>query len=456
MTFKRTLPVFAALAMFAGTGAFAQETLDDILGGFEELETTEPTETESITPPSDWELSGSVSFSAAYDYTQDEPDAGESDKRGLSRARPKLSLKLKGDLSDTFDRPVRFLGEVTAAHELVYHLKGRGDYNDTVKGSFEKDVNLGELYLSGEVVQDLELTVGRQIIVWGTSDNLRVVDLINPLDRRELGMVDIEDIRLPLAMARVDYVTGPWTATGLVIPHIRFNKLAPSYSAYDGQNGGAIDQIVPDDSLGNAELAARLRGNFSGWDLAFHAANLYDDGGAKKTVNGETKIHHARINMGGVSTAIAMGNWLVKGEAAHLDGLETFGRQNEDFARTDVLAGVDYTGLTDTTISFEVVNRHLWDYGSALSAEGLKEDSQEYALRYTGDFLHDRLNVTLLTTRISPLVTGGGFTRGVVEYDLEDALTLSGGATLYHDGTRTPFKGLGDNDRVFVELKKSF
>ncbi|MEG3619293.1 DUF1302 family protein [Magnetovibrio sp. PR-2] len=456
MIAKRTLFAFTTLAMFAGTGASAQEDLDDILGGFEELETTQPTDVEELAPPSDWELSGSASFSAAYDYTQNEPASGESDKRGLSRARPKLTFKLKGDLTDTFDHPVRFLGEISAAHELVYTIKGRGDYNDTVKGSFEKDVNLGELYLSGEITNDVELTVGRQTIVWGTSDNLRVVDLINPLDRRELGMVDIEDVRLPLAMARMDYVTGPWTATGLVIPHIRFNKFAPSYSAYDSQNGAATDQLVPRDGLGNAEIAGRLSGNFSGWDLAFHAANVYDDSGAKKTINGETTIHHARITMAGVSTAVALGNWLAKGEAAHLTGLETFGLQSQDFARTDVLAGVDYTGFTDTTISFEVVNRHLWDYSAALSAEGLKEDSQEYALRYSADFMHDRLNVTLLTTRISPLTTGGGFSRGVVEYDLADALTLSGGVTVYHDGTRTPFKGLGDNDRVFVELKKSF
>ena len=283
MQIKRTLPVFTALAVFAGTGAYAQENLDDILGGFEELETTVPAPTQSLAPPSDWELSGSASFSAAYDYTQNKPAVGESDKRGLSRARPKLTFKLKGDLSGTFDSPLRFLGEVSAAHELVYTVRGRGDYNDTVKSSFEKDINLGELYLSGEVAKDVELTVGRQTIVWGTSDNLRVVDIINPLDRRELGMVDIEDVRLPLAMARMDYVTGPWTATGLMIPHIRFNKFAPSYSAYDSQNGAATDQLVPGDGLDNAEFAARLSGNFSGWDLAFHAANVYDDGGAKKT-----------------------------------------------------------------------------------------------------------------------------------------------------------------------------
>ena len=113
MGINHTLPVLAALAVFAGTNAYAQDALDDILGGFEELETSEPAQTEALEPPSDWELSGSASFSAAYDYTQNKPTVGESDKRGLSRARPKLTFKLKGDLTDTFDHPLRFLGEVS-------------------------------------------------------------------------------------------------------------------------------------------------------------------------------------------------------------------------------------------------------------------------------------------------------------------------------------------------------
>ena len=454
--------------------AQAQEALDDVLGGFDEPasgseiddalggfdDETSPPAAETTEPdpvaPSPWTVSGNVSFSAAYDYTQNAPTAGTADKRGLSRARPKAAFKLKGNLPDQFALPVRVLGEVTMAHDLVYGLRGRSNYNSTVTNSFEREVNLGELYASADFGQGFELTVGRQIIVWGTSENLRVVDVINPLDRRELGMVDIEDVRLPLAMARGDYVNGPWTATALVIPHIRFNKTAPAYSPYDPMNGAAPQNDIPADGFNNAELAASLRGNFSGWDLSFHAANLYDDAGNKETVNGVQRIRHARLNLFGVTGDVALGNWLVKGEAAHLDGLQTLGDPNKDFRRSDLLAGVEYTGLPDASVSFEIVNRHLHGWSPALIGEGLKKNSQEYALRFSGDYLHDRLHVTALTTRISPLTKGGGFSRASVEYDLKDALSITGGVTIYHDGTRQPFNGIGDNDRVFFEIKHSF
>lgn len=405
---------------------------------------------------SPWSVSGSVSFSAAYDYTQNAPTAGESDKRGLSRARPKANLKIKGDLPDQFPVPVRVLGEASVAHDLMYTVRGRGDYNDTVLHAFERDVNLGEFYVGGQLTPEFDITAGRQTIVWGTSENLRVVDVINPLDRRELGMADIEDVRLPLGMARADYVSGPWSASGLIIPHIRFNKTAPSYSPYDITNGAAPSNDVPRDGLDNAELAGRIKGNFSGWDLALYAANIYDDAGHKETVNGSTRIRHARVNMVGISGDVALGNWLVRGEGASFSGLQTQGVPGTDFTRHDILAGVDYTGLSDATLSFEAVNRHLFDWTPALMGEGLKRNSQEYALRYTADFMHDRVHATVLTTRISPLTKGGGYSRASLEYDVKDALTIKGGVTLYHDGARLPFKGLGDNDRLFIEIKQSF
>jgi len=453
------LPVLLGLCLGVSLPAHAQDALDDALGGFDDTpQATEPTTTkpEAVQQSSPWTISGSVSFSAAYDYTQNAPTVGESDKRGLSRARPKATFKLKGNLPDQFSIPVRILAEASLAHDLVYTVRGRNNYNDTVKNSFERDANLGELYASARFTDELELTVGRQIIVWGTSENLRVVDVINPLDRRELGMVDIEDIRLPLAMARMDYVTGPWTATALAIPQIRFNKNAPSYSPYDSRDGAAPQDDLPTDELNNMELAARLRGNFSGWDLSFHAANTYDDAGHKETVGTSSRIRHSRVNMLGITADVALGNWLVRGEAASTSGLQTQGVPGKDFRRSDILAGVEYSGFDNASVSFEVANRHLHGWSRALSAEGFKKNSQEYALRFSGDYMHDRVHVTALTTRISPLNDGGGFSRASVEYDLQDALSVTGGVTVYHDGTRSPFKGLGDNDRVFLEIKQSF
>jgi len=33
---------------------------------------------------------------------------------------------------------------------------------------------------------------------------------------------------------------------------------------------------------------------------------------------------------------------------------------------------------------------------------------------------------------------------------------ITGGVAAYHDGVRTPFSAIADNDRIFFEIKQSF
>jgi len=465
--FIRPLSTALTIALMAGVPAYGQEGLDDALGGFDGGEfdgggdfdqPAPPTPPPAIprAAPSPWSLSGAFTFSAAYDYTQNAPQTGEYDKRGLSRVRPKVALQLKGNFPNQLPRPVRIVSELTIRDEQVYAIRGRDDYPEPVKNSFERDLNIGELYANVQFNDAFEVTAGRQIVVWGSAENLRVVDILNPLDQREIGMVDIEDLRLPVAMVRADYVSGPWTTTVMAIPEIRLNKTAPARSAFDASNGAPPPQDTPADDLANMEFAARVQGNFSGWDVALQAANVFNDGAHKETVQGVTRLRHARVNMVGVSADMAVGNWLFKGEAATINGLKTLAVPNRDFTRSDVLLGLEVSTIADLSISAEVVNRHLYGWDATLKAEGLRQDTQEYALRISGDYLRDRLHLSALMSRLSPLARGGGFSRASVAYDLQDALTITGGITLYRGGTRAPFKGLGDNDRVFLEIKKSF
>ena len=57
-----------------------------------------------------------------------------------------------------------------------------------------------------------------------------------------------------------------------------------------------------------------------------------------------------------------MGNWLFKAEAAYLDGFMFFLTGQETFVRIDLLAGLEYYGFRNTTLSLDMVNRHLVDF----------------------------------------------------------------------------------------------
>jgi hypothetical protein len=421
--------------------------IGNALEGFDDAPATSTTPTTTVEQKS-WQLTGALTLGAAYNYQHEAPAPGDTDYRGLSRLRAKLNLEHDADLSAGWRTHITGYGY----YDLAYQLNGRDDYTDEVIDEYESELELGEAWLQGKLNKQTDLKLGRQIVVWGKSDNIRITDLINPLDNREPGMVDIEDLRLPLAMARLDYYLGDWGLSAMAIPEIRFNKNPPF-----GSDFYPLPTPMPDEEIpGGSEYALAANGIFSGWDLSLYWAQLYDDNAHSVITPSGPQLQHSRLTMVGVAANVAINNWLLKGEAAHLSDLEYSTLPNAEFNRTDILLGVEYSGFRDTALSLEVANRHLHDYNAALLNEGVKEDEWQTALRYSGDFLHARLHLLAVVSAFGESLDEGGFGRYSAAYDLQDALTVTGGLVAYDSGEKLPFNTIGDNDRLFVDLKYSF
>ncbi|MEA3415028.1 MAG: DUF1302 family protein [Thermodesulfobacteriota bacterium] len=201
--------------------------------------------------------------------------------------------------------------------------------------------------------------LGRQIVVWGKSDNIRVTDVLNPLDMREPGLTDIEDLRFPVAMSKLDYYIGDWSLTGIAIHEIRFNK-SPEYGSdfYSGSQPPPHED-KPDSCCKNTEYAAAINGIFSGWDISFYWTDYYNDMPNTQLISAvpppQTEWKHARLKMFGAAFNQALGNWLLKAETVYIDGFEFFNRPGKEYSRIDVLAGIEYSGFKDTTVSIEAV-----------------------------------------------------------------------------------------------------
>ena len=154
---------------------------------------------------------------------------------------------------------------------------GQDEYTQEATDTYIKDLELRDTYIQGNLLPSLDIKVGRQIVVWGKSDNLRVCDVLNPLYLREVGMTDIRDLRLPVTMARLDYYWSNWNVSGMAIPEIRFNDLPVYGGDFYFQDGPMLEEEIPENSIENMEYAVALNGIFSGWDIAFYYADIYDD-----------------------------------------------------------------------------------------------------------------------------------------------------------------------------------
>ena len=105
-----------------------------------------------------------------------------------------MKFKLQPEFRYKFNANWDSLISGNAFYNTVYRIRGRSQYNTETLESNETELEIREFSLRGTISDNFDLKIGRQIVVWGKSDSIRVVDILNPLDFREPGMIDIEDL----------------------------------------------------------------------------------------------------------------------------------------------------------------------------------------------------------------------------------------------------------------------
>lgn len=422
---------------------------------------------ETAEEPSFFSLDGFIRLDSSYNYAHKAPPPPppeQTDFRGLSKLRLALQLELNFDFGDGWKVFISGQGN----RDFAYEINGRENYTQEVLDTYEQESELREAYVQGSLGDAFDLKIGRQIVVWGKSDNTRITDVLNPIDNREPGLTDIEDIRLPLAMSRFDVYFGDWSLTTIAIHEVRFNKDPVPGSDFFPFASALPPEEVPEDGGASTEYAAALSGILSGYDLAFYWARIFDDEARLAStigsndpltcaIPGNCLLRHDRITMTGVAFNWALGSWLLKAEAAHFDGLRFFNLPGEEFARLDVLLGFEYIPVPDSTISVEAADRMILDYRDELE---LPPDSQrrnvnQWVFSYRADLLRQQLHVVLVAIFFGTEADEGSLRRYSATYDLFEAFSIGGGVVTYHPGNEL-LDVARDNDRVFLDAKYSF
>ena len=440
---------------------------DDLESGFDDESEEDEIVEEVDEGPSWWgTFSGSTGLSLTYTYEKEAPESDdEPDYRGLSRVRPFLRLEWKVDL------PLQWKLLVSGSffHDFFYSLQDRDRFTDEVLESNEQEAEFRDTYLSGSLTESLDLKLGRQIIVWGQADSLRVVDVLNPVDNRTPGLVDLEDLRLPVTMTRLDYYLGDWSLSAIAVHEIRFNKEPAFGSDFYPFDTELPSEEIPSHGGENTEYGLALKGSFSGWDASFYRADYFDDMAhleqvkrftfpTGQTIPTKIERRHSRLTMTGMDANLVFGNWILKMEIAYVQGLEFFALPEETKDRLDLLGAIEYSGIPDATLSIEMVNRHLQDYDKVLeeSPDRAIEDSRRTSLLFRQDYLNQRLELVYLGLLFGKEGEEGKVHRVSLEYDVIDALSVKGGVLVFHPGETDLSQRISDNDRFFLESKYSF
>ena len=438
-------------------------TLDeDVLSGFGDDDGFEVSSEDSESENTDvsWSnIFGSAGLSVSYSYAREKPtDASKADWSGLTKMRPYLSLTWDAKLGDHWK--TRISGK--AFHDYAYSMKTRQAFSAEVLAELEQEAEMREVYLEGSPFGTLDVKLGNQIVAWGVANSLRVVDVLNPTDNREFGMTDLEDIRLPATMTRLDYYIDDLKLEAVAVHQIKFNKIAPYGSDFNPSSLKSTE-VIPESNAENTEFGLAVIGTFNGWDGSLHWAQYFDDTAhtskMTQSVSGK-KIEqsHSRLTMFGATLSVPSGSYLWKIEAATLHGMEFLNVTDKKFARTDVLLGAEYSGWNDTQLVLESGVQHLNDFDKKLEAS---PDLQlETKLASTISFVQDYLNQTVHLNLVGMMIgkhgEEGGINRASLEYDVMDAFSVTGGVMVYQSGGNAFFKYINENDRIYFETKYSF
>jgi hypothetical protein len=377
--------------------------------------------------------------------------------------------------------------ELPSSSRLTFSLRGRFDTIDDIEPgqpSQENESRISRRLILGDT-GDLEIrelniqtqigpafvTAGKQFIVWGKSDGLKVLDLVNPQSFREFILPDFEDSRIPLWSVNADIPLGPALFTLVWLPDPTYNELPDRDALYAFTSPLIAPQIRPGTRVrspdrprrivADSDIGFRLSGFYKGWDLTLNYLYHYDDeltfprtGPADGSVPIEVRPRYRRTNLVGGSFSTAFGQLVVRGEGAFrnrrtfnsLDLVDSDGIVES--SEVSAVLGFDWSGIESTLISLQIFQSWI-----ANDARELERDQSEtrFTLLVRRTFLNDRLTADFIWLR--ELNRSSGLLRPRIRYTLRDNLEIFSGFDIFHGSRRGIFGQFGKRDRFSFGLE---
>lgn len=390
----------------------------------------------------------------------------------------KSELSVQFELDHDFDR----LGSLTSIVEIRAvgpdQLEPGEPHLDLISNASERwsinnylEVELRELYLDRDItIGNLEgqLRLGKQQVVWGQADGLRLLDVVNPIDFREFILPDYDDSRIPLWMVNLELYLGAGDLQLLWIPDTSMHNLPGPGSSFEFTAPFTrIPEHIPfivepfdrPNDLGDSDFGIRFSTFRGGWDLAFNHLYRYDDFPyfeKKLGADGLTLTpKFGRTHTLGASLSNAFGDFVLRTEVAFNTDkyLETNSLQDDSVGSTRELGyvlGLDWTGLTDTMISLQVFQSILLD-----DDDFVRDDTDTHltllARRY---FMNESLLIKILW--IYHQNEGDNLFRLSTTYDVTSELQLEAYVDMFSGNDDKLFGQFDDQDRYGLRLSYGF
>jgi len=371
----------------------------------------------------------------------------------------RLRLDLIGDLGPGNSRPDNY-------------SRINGPWAQSAHG----EITLREFYLDAEWF-GAYWRMGKQQVVWGQADGLKVLDVINPQSFHEFILDDFDDSRIPLWMLNVETpVADDDTLQFLWIPDTTYHELAEPGTPYqitsprlvptlpgdapEGVPVNVLSPLKPDRFLADSDFGLRYSSFRGGWDITvnylYHYADfpvLYQELDAG-SVNIQPEYERSHLIGGTLSNAF--GEFTLRAEIGYSTDTYHIARnlRSRGISNSPELAsvlGLDWQGLSDTFISFQWFQSHLFDYDRNTVRDRTEHTLSFLVQRY---FASETWKLELLV--LQSLNEHDGLVRPKLTHTMLSNLDVWVSADIFHGNEDGLFGQFDQADRVSIGFELGF
>ena len=334
------------------------------------------------------------------------------------------------------------------------------------------DLELREFYLETEVGQTY-FTLGKQQIVWGKADGLKILDVVNPQEFREFILDDFDDSRIPLWAVNAEIPINDSVLQLIWIPDQTYHALPEPDSLYAFTSPILVPTAPPGVSVdlrpvekpgrffADADYGVRLTSFVGGWDLTFNYLYHYHDTpvlfrsltlGPQPTIT--VTPRYERTHLFGGTFSNAFGDFVLRGEVGYSTDryfLTDDASDSDGVIKSDELAyvfGLDWSGLDETFLSVQLFQSHLIN-----DQPGLVRDKVDTTVTFLAR--RDFMNVTLVAEVLwlHNLDNDDGLIRPKMSYEWADNLKVWFGVDVFYGDKKGIFGQFDANDRIVLGME---
>ncbi len=334
------------------------------------------------------------------------------------------------------------------------------EYNDLID---DYDVlNLRELYFD-YFSEGWDLRVGKQIIIWGETEGLQILDVVSPWDYREFLARDFDDLRKGIPAIRWRWLRDIWNLELIAIPDFEPASFASPGSPWAFPSSPLQHEspaIQPEDTIENAELGARLSFFLNWGDLSFVALRTWTDEPVPAVaLNGTNapalSYEYQRQHIYGSGLSIPRGDFIFRGELAYYSGssftsVSGSGVNRLDYAQLKWVAGLEWNGISGFTAAIQLTDSQVLDYRPEIP---LPEHNRMMTVSLEKTLFRETLRLSSFS--FIGLEAGDTFTRISFDYALNDATHLLTGIDIF-TGDEGYLSAFSENDQFWLKFKFSF